>query len=548
MNINTFIAFLISFSFHLMLIAQVQIGPDIDGETANDQSGFSVALSSDGDRLAVGATLNDGNGTSAGHVRVFDLVGGSWIQVGADIDGEADNDESGRSVCLSSDGNRVAFGAINNDGNGISSGHVRVYDLINGSWTQVGADIDGEAAGDESGRSVCMSSDGNRIAVGAHFNNGNGSFSGHVRIYDLLGGSWTQVGGDIDGEAANDQSGVSLALSANGNRVAIGAVGNDDNGTSSGHVRIYDLVGGSWTQVGADIDGEAANDDSGISVALSSDGSRVAIGAALNDGNGNISGHVRIYDLVGGSWTQVGDDIDGEAAGDRSGRAIALSSDGSRIVIGAAFNNGNGTSSGHVRIFDFVDETWTQVGSDIDGEAADDGSGFSVALSSDGGSVAIGARFNNGNGSNAGHVRVFGLPFLVHFSIKAILQGAYNATTNNLRDDLRQLSDFPTTEPYSDLGYNITENPGLIIDPTILSEQVNENENIVDWMYLELRDINDQLSKSKVALIRKDGLIIDPGSTIVSFYAVAGDYRLVLKHRNHLGMMTQEFFSIPAQP
>ena len=60
-----------------------------------------------------------------------------------------------------------------------------------------------------------------------------------------------------------------------------------------------------WTQVGLDIDGEAAFDNSGYSVSLSSDGTRVAIGANDNDGNGSDSGHVRIYDLSGNTWLTI---------------------------------------------------------------------------------------------------------------------------------------------------------------------------------------------------------------------------------------------------
>ncbi|MCK4990803.1 MAG: T9SS type A sorting domain-containing protein, partial [Bacteroidales bacterium] len=109
--------------------------------------------------------------------------------------------------------------------------------------------------------------------------------------------------------------------------------------------------GGTWTQIGLDIDGEAALDWSG-KVSLSVDGSIVAIGAPDNDGNGNESGHVRVYQNTGGTWTQIGADIDGEAAGDRSGRFVSLSADGSIVAIGAPHNVGNGPSSGHVRVFD----------------------------------------------------------------------------------------------------------------------------------------------------------------------------------------------------
>ena len=399
-----------------------QLGSDIDGETAGDQSGVSVAISSDGNRVAIGAYGNDGNGLSSGHVRIYDWSGSAWVQAGSDIDGEAAGDYSGASVALSSDGSRVAIGAYNNDGNGSISGHVRIYDWSGTAWVQVGADIDGEAAGEWSGVSVALSSDGSRVAIGAVDATIEGG-NGNVRVFDWSGSTWVQVGADIDGEAAGDWSGYSVALSSDGSRVAIGARFNDGNGVGvyAGHVRVYDWSGSAWVQVGADIDGEAAHDRSNH-VALSSDGSRVAIGATENDGNGTNAGHVRIYDWSGSAWVQVGADIDGEAAGDFSGASVALSSDGSRVAIGAPANDGsNGTNYGHVRIFDWSGSAWVQVGADIDGEAAGDHSGASVALSSDGGRVAIGAYGNDGNGTDSGHVRTYELltaPFAT-FSVSA---------------------------------------------------------------------------------------------------------------------------------
>ena len=107
-----------------------QLGADIDGEAAYDQSGRSVSLSSDGMTVAIGATANDGNGTNSGHVRIYNYDGNSWNQLGADIDGEATNDRSGTSVSLSSDGLKLAIGAVWNDGNGSSSGHVRIYSTV----------------------------------------------------------------------------------------------------------------------------------------------------------------------------------------------------------------------------------------------------------------------------------------------------------------------------------------------------------------------------------------------------------------------------------
>ncbi|MBL6730474.1 MAG: HYR domain-containing protein [Bacteroidia bacterium] len=392
-------------SFNLFVFSQSQIGSDIDGEAADDRSGYSVSLSSDGSTMAIGAVLNDGNG----HVRVYKNISGTWTQQGADIDGEAADDRSGYSVSLSSDGSTVAIGATLNDGNGTSAGHVRVYKNISGTWTQQGSDIDAEAAGDQAGYSVSLSSDGSTMAIGAVLNDGNGASAGHVRIYKNISGTWIQQGADIDGEAAGDQAGWSVSLSTDGSTVAIGAPYNDGNGTSAGHVRVYKNISGTWTQQGSDIDGEAADDRSGYSVSLSSDGSTVAIGAISNDGNGASAGHVRIYKNISGTWIQQGSDIDAEAAGDQAGYSVSLSTDGSTVAIGAPYNDGNGTSAGHVRVYKNISGTWTQQGSDIDGEAAGDWSGYSVSLSSDGNTVAIGAILNDGKGTSAGHVRVYSL-------------------------------------------------------------------------------------------------------------------------------------------
>ena len=90
---------------------------------------------------------------------------------------------------------------------------------------------------------------GDRVAIGALSNDGNGSNAGHVRIYDWNGTAWTQLGADIDGEAASDQSGYSVSMNAAGDRLAIGALSNDGNGSNAGHVRIYDWNGTAWTTI-----------------------------------------------------------------------------------------------------------------------------------------------------------------------------------------------------------------------------------------------------------------------------------------------------------
>lgn len=329
------------------------------GDNAGDWFGYSVSISGDGTRVAIGAPRYDDGieSSNTGQTKVFEYNSGTWVPIGSPIIGEGEFDQSGFSVSLSYDGNIVTIGAIDNVGtNGTESGHVRLYTFSSGEWNQLGEDIDGEAADDDFGYAVSLSDDGLVVAVGARYNDGiNRPESGHARVYTHHSGNWTQRGQDLDGEAANDRFGCSVSLSGNGNIVAVGAhFNNGANGAKSGHVRVgeYNSILDKWLQLGGDIDGETQLDNSGESVSLSTDGTILAIGAPWNGDSGDYSGHVRIYRFDSNSWLQVANDIDGESEYDGSGWSVSLSSDGMRVAIGAPQNDGSGDESGHVRLYE----------------------------------------------------------------------------------------------------------------------------------------------------------------------------------------------------
>jgi hypothetical protein len=111
-----------------------------------------------------------------------------------------------------------------------------------------------------------------------------------------------------------------------------------------------------------------------------------------------------------GHWTQIGQNITGEAIGNYFGWSVSLSDDGKTIAVGAPGNNGNGDDSGYVRVYRMSDsETeWTQLGVDIDGEQAGEWSGYSVSLSGDGNTVAIGSPYYvSDSGYEGGQVKVY---------------------------------------------------------------------------------------------------------------------------------------------
>ena len=186
-----------------------------------------------------------------------------------------------------------------------------------------------------------------------------------------------------------------------------------------------------YTQIGSDI----ANNGRVlyIPVSLSADGSVVAIGAPYNSGK---FGHVRIYKNVNNIWTQIGSDIDGEAYKNLMGRSVSLSSDGSVVAIGAPDDYIAGTDgvghNGYVKIYQNINNTWTQVGSKIDGLSGWDFFGESVSLSADGSSVAIGADGNDGNGAQSGHVQIYQITYSTGTTLSELKALAYIASNPDL--------------------------------------------------------------------------------------------------------------------
>jgi Flp pilus assembly pilin Flp len=371
-----------------------QIGIDINGEAIGDFSGRAISLNTAGNIIAIGALQNDGNGMGSGHVRIYEDQNGEWIQLGQDIDGENAGDESGYSVSLNSSGSIVAIGARSNEDEGYNTGQVRIYQLLDDSWSQLGQDINGENIGDEFGEAVSLNNEGTIVAISSVRNDYNGNESGMVRVFSMLDTAWEQVGNRLYGTSDYDSFGHSLDLNSDGTILAVGAVGFSGEGT----VSVYELIDTVWTQIGSNITGKGAK------LSINGNGSIIAI---ANPGSNSETGSITVYKNVSGTWSQMGNEITGEATGDLFGTSVSISEDGYTIAGGAEYNDGNGENSGHVRIYQFINEIWTQVGNDINGEESGDQSGISVSLNGDGTKVAIGAPWNASNGLNAGHVRVF---------------------------------------------------------------------------------------------------------------------------------------------
>lgn len=201
-------------------------GQVIYGENSFDLSGWSTDISEDGLTLAIGSILNDGaNNENTGSVRVYtrENFDDAWVQKGVDIDGEAAQDYSGWSIALSDDGDRLVIGAVfNDDGVNENTGHVRVYDWnsTTSQWDQVGVDIEGGAAGDFFGYSVSLSKNKNFIAIGAPYGLNT---RGYVGVYHYNAGSWNRIAYNLEGGNNGGLFGKRLSLSEDGSRLVVSA-------------------------------------------------------------------------------------------------------------------------------------------------------------------------------------------------------------------------------------------------------------------------------------------------------------------------------------
>ena len=108
-----------------------------------------------------------------------------------------------------------------------------------------------------------------------------------MRVFDWDGSSWSQVGPDIDGNAANDAIGTrsGLSLSSDGSRIAIGAKDGSNGTTQTGYVKIYDLVGNNWVQVGPDIKGDYNQHYFGVNYLFDGHDAKLMVGYEMNELN-----------------------------------------------------------------------------------------------------------------------------------------------------------------------------------------------------------------------------------------------------------------------
>ena len=449
------------------------VGRRVDVTATDENLGYSLAMSKDGNRIAIGSPVLEivppafgfVNDTRRGNVKIYDWNGTAWDQVGGTIEGEGIGDQFGISVDLSGSGDTLAVGAHYNDGTATDAGHVRIYAWDGTTWTQLGNDIDGGLAEDYFGTSVALTPDGNRVVVGAVQGLGNPR-GGYVRTLTWNGTDWipqdtVRGRGNLRDGSSNSSShfGRSVALSDDGNRLIVGAngFGHDLRFFTSGlqtDVTVYDWEEnrGQWTENHVQPRGSVPLSSSsyvgyGTSVDVSADGNRWAVSNPVfgSRGRPEFPSFIDVFDRneEDTGWEQSGDSITGtNIYQEFFGWDLQLSADGNLLVAGRprrVTTNNNRSESEDTYVYEWSSFKNTWIRTEIlRGEGVGNREGISLALSDDGSRLAIGADRHGRNGTRIGRVRVFDnlnrLPFLTLTSIAP-------ATTANSRVDTLIITD-----------------------------------------------------------------------------------------------------------
>ena len=455
----------------------------------NDQLS-AVALSADGNTLAVGAPGEDSNATgingdqtnnaalSAGAVYVFTRSAGIWSQQAYVKASNSDaSDLFGVTVALSADGNTLAVGATGESSNatGVNgnqannsasvSGAVYVFTRAAGVWSQQAyVKASNTEVLDSFGVALAISADGNTLAVGATLEDSNATGingnqadnsaneSGAVYVFTRANGAWAQQAYvKASNTEAGDSFGFRLALSGDGNTLAVGAFSEDssangingdqaNNGASgAGAVYVFARAAGVWSQQAYV---KASNTETvffetadafGISVALSDDGNTLAVGASFEDSNATgvngtqtdnsarQSGAVYVFTRVAGIWSQQAYiKASNTEPNDGFGSSVVLSGDGATLAVTASPGMTGGEPSsatgiggnqadnstanaGAVYIFVRVANSWSQQAYvKASNTEANDVFGSSLALNRDGSTLAVAAFLEDSNATGIG--------------------------------------------------------------------------------------------------------------------------------------------------
>lgn len=260
------------------------------------------------------------------------------------------------------------------------------------------------------GNGVSISTDGNLLVAGVGYHDHrDGSDAGAAYVFVRGESGWIEQGELVPGDDAPFQYFGRVAISGDGSTFAVGAPSDDDAAPHSGSVYVFIRKGDTLIEEAELHPADATvGMQFGFAVALSTDGNRVLIGSRFDDEDDRppSSGAAYVFVRRGGDWVQEGKLVDPEWMDGEHGYSVALSGDGTTAVVGAPYDSSVGPTAGSVAVFELDNGAWHQTAVlTIMDPHEQDYLGFSVDISSDGEVIAAGVPFLGLD--NAGGVAVF---------------------------------------------------------------------------------------------------------------------------------------------
>ena len=314
------------------------------------------------------------------------------------------------SLALSNNGETLAIGISNCSRTIPEKGKVLIFEVVDSQWVAKGEPLLGAREGDCYGSSVALNYNGAVLATGSPGPYGDVD-PGSVSVYRYNGANWSSTGSVVQGDGNTRRFGYRVALTADGKGLFASGPEECCDG-STGGIYSYKFRDNTWVTDVEPVYGDP-NFNIGYQLSISSTGATMATGQFLQ-----WSGYARVYQREGESWNQIGSDLVGIGDADEFSRAVSLSGNGDILAIGApdyCCDNTSETSSGYVRLFkrsedglSFVPITRHFYGDENTNDIQ--WFGGSLALSFDGSSLAVSAYTSDTDaGVDSGRVIIYDL-------------------------------------------------------------------------------------------------------------------------------------------
>ena len=373
--------------------------------SSDEEFGTSVAIT--GSMVVVGAYHDDKGATNAGSVYVYDFLSGTPNDPVLTLDNPAPstNDYFGASVAAA--GNLIVVGAFQDDSGNTNTGTVYVYNRSSTTPTVPVWTIHNPTpqAQDQFGNAVAIS--GSLVVIGAFKNDPVAADAGSAYVYDLSSPTPTVPILTLDNPEPGIEDWFGYAVAISGNKVAVGAYGDDFGAVNAGSVYVYDISVVNPTVPVAILRNPAATADDWFGYAVGISGSRVVVGSHQNDSGDFDAGSAYVYDLSAANPTQPVVTIDNPAPEREDYFGIAVAISGTRVVIGASEVDLGAPDTGSAYVYELTSITPSVPADILDNLDHRQGDWFGWSVAIDGNNIVVGAPFDDGNTDNRGAAYVF---------------------------------------------------------------------------------------------------------------------------------------------